>query len=483
MLVYPREKPLFMLALAISSLFWIALVVGTVGMALLYAPFVFLGYLFAHSAFISHVKGTGVQLSPDQLPDLYERLCRGCERLGMSEIPEAYLLNGNGMMNAFATKFLRRHYVVLYSDIVDALDTRPDAVDFYIGHELGHISRGHLRWGWVVAPATILPILGAAYSRAREYSCDLHGLACCLDPKDAAYGLAVLAAGERSWDQIDLGRYAAQSDESGRFFMSFHELTGDYPWLTKRIKHVLHAANGTPPRFPRRHPLAFLFALSVPRTGGGAGGMVGLLAAVAIIGVLAAIAVPNFVKFQQRAQMAPVSELRQQVESSAGAYIYEHQRMPSSLAAMGLPDDLANAAVAGVTIEDQSFVLHLSPSLPQGAGGQVVLTPYADAGELHWTCDGTLDAALLGSACGGGGTDEMASLAQALTGAAAPEVVEASPSHGAVSSVAPSDETCATGFRESAIYRGLGSQGQAALRAACNSWKLQKLEAQMRADL
>lgn len=479
MLVYPREKPLFMLALAISSLFWLALVLGTVGIALLYAPFVFLGYLFAHSAFISHVKGTGVRLSPDQLPELYERLCRGCERLSMSEIPEAYLLNGNGVMNALATRFLRRNYVVLFSDIVDALDTRPDGVDFYIGHELGHIRRGHLRWGWVVAPATVLPILGAAYSRAREYSCDLHGLACCLDPKDAAYGLAVLAAGERSWDQIDLGRYGSQSDESGRFFMSFHELTGDYPWLTKRIKHVLHAANGTPPSFPRRHPLAFLFALTVPRVGGGGGGLAALVSTVAIVGVLAAIAVPNFLKFQQRAALAPVNELRQQVESSATTYIYEHQQMPSSLSAMGLPETLSNAAVAAVSIEDQSFVIHLAPGLEQGGGEQVILSPYAEGGALHWNCEGSLEPALLSSACGTSSGSEMDVFAAALAGASDQEMTG---SHAASTAVAPSQKTCAPGFRQSASYRGLGSKGQDALRDACNEWKLEQLEAQMQND-
>ncbi|MGH8746356.1 MAG: M48 family metalloprotease, partial [Burkholderiales bacterium] len=43
------------------------------------------------------------------------------------------------------------HYIVLLSDVVDALESERGAIDFYIGHELGHIRRKHLLWGPVLA--------------------------------------------------------------------------------------------------------------------------------------------------------------------------------------------------------------------------------------------------------------------------------------------------------------------------------------------
>ena len=67
----------------------------------------------------------------------------------------------------------RRHehqkYLILLSNIVDAMETSPNGARFYIGHELGHVMRHDnpaqavLRW-----PALRLPLLGAAFSRARE---------------------------------------------------------------------------------------------------------------------------------------------------------------------------------------------------------------------------------------------------------------------------------------------------------------------------
>ena len=193
-LVYKKERTLFIISAVIATVLWLAFIVGTLGVALVYILLALLIYLFAQSAFISYLKGTAVRITPGQFPDLHQRVVQACTKLGMEKIPEAYLLHGNGIFNAFATRFLGRNFIALYSDIVDALASRPDALDFYIGHELGHIHRRHLVWAPLLWPARILPLLGAAYSRAREYTCDLYGLACCKDPQDACYGLAALAA-------------------------------------------------------------------------------------------------------------------------------------------------------------------------------------------------------------------------------------------------------------------------------------------------
>lgn len=67
-LVYKKEKTLFAIMLALSVLLWIALVLGTLGMALVYGLIFFLVYCFAQSALISHIKGTGVQITAQQ-PD------------------------------------------------------------------------------------------------------------------------------------------------------------------------------------------------------------------------------------------------------------------------------------------------------------------------------------------------------------------------------------------------------------------------------
>ena len=198
-LIYKNEKSLFTILLVISIVAWIGIVVGTLGVALLYLLFFFIFYCFAQSALISYLKGTGVKISADQFPDLKQRIDECCQKLDLQVVPEAYLLHMGGAFNAFATRFLGKNFIVLYSDIVDALDDHPDALNFYIGHEIGHLKRNHLRWSPVLMPASILPLIGAAYSRAREYTSDRHGFAACDNITSAQFGLAALAAGGKRW--------------------------------------------------------------------------------------------------------------------------------------------------------------------------------------------------------------------------------------------------------------------------------------------
>lgn len=466
-LVYPNEPRLARIAFVFSTIFWVGLVAGTLGVGALVLGFLGIAYLFARSGFVAYLRGNGVRVSREQIPELHQRVVECCQRLGVKSVPETYVLNANGMLNALATRFLRRHYVVLFSDVIEALADHPDAIDFYIGHELGHIARSHLRWAGYLVPASMLPLLGSAYSRAREYTCDLHGLACCDDPKDAAYGLAALAAGAGGIRQIDLRRFASQSADTGGFWMSYHELTSDYPWLSKRMGRLIAAAGGRPVSFPSRHALAWLVAFFVPRTGVAAGGgAAGMMVAVAMIGILAAIAVPNFLRFQTRAKLGEVRALRRQVQSAGHAYIDKTRTMPPSLEAMGLPEDLSNGVVESVTVDGQSIVLALRKDLQEIGGTHIALTPYIQGGQLLWDCSGDLSKELLPLAC----SDRPAPATTATAEA---------PSEPPTPRLTAGEHTCSREFRSSAEYQALGAATQDALREACNAWRLQQLDAQV----
>lgn len=299
-LVYKHEKPLFVILALISIIFWGLLILGTLGIALIYLLFFYVFFLFAHSALISFIKGTGVKLSQDQFPDVYEQLEKCCEKLQIKTIPDTYILHADGVLNAFATRFLNRHFVVLFSDIVDALKDNPAAMSFYIGHELGHIHRKHLIWGPILFPGAILPLIGAGYSRAREYTCDNYGFECCEDPKHALAGLVVLAAGPNRWKKIKIQKYVEQTVDTAGFWMSYNELISDYPWLVKRTARILEKTTGNPVRIPGRHWFAWVLACFTPRTMAGAGAG-SILIIVAVIGILAAIAIPQFQAYRNRA--------------------------------------------------------------------------------------------------------------------------------------------------------------------------------------
>lgn len=265
---YPNENRLYRLMGLLSALLIIFFTCTTFGGVWLFILWGYVAVLCATSYLVSTVRGNGVEITAAQFPQLHQRLLYCCAVAGLHKPPEFYLLAGHGIRNAFATRFLNRHFVVLLSDIVDAFDDDEQALNFYIGHEVGHIARRHLTAAWFVLPVIWLPLVGAAYSRAREYTCDQYGLACCASADSAVHALTVLAAGGQRWKTLNHAAYARQAGDTGGFWMSLNEILADYPWLSKRVARI----RAEPELIARRHPLAFLLAMLVPNIGMGARG-------------------------------------------------------------------------------------------------------------------------------------------------------------------------------------------------------------------
>jgi Zn-dependent protease with chaperone function len=308
-LLYRRERALFIVGAVFSSLAWLAIVVSLVGLA--YAVFIGLFVMAAHALFLAYVRGNGLRVSELQLPELHARVQAAAQKLGMAQVPEVYVLQSGGILNAFATKLLSRRYVILYSELVDHCED-PRQLDFVIGHELAHHAAGHVARLFFLLPFRMVPLLGAAYSRACEYTCDRAGLFVVEDPEAAMRGLLVLAAGGKLASRANVGAFATQRLETGGFWMAVWELAASHPFLCKRVAALRAAAHPEAPSKPvRRNPFAWPLApvLGTLGAGGTAGGA---MAAVAVIGILAAIAIPNFIKYQERAR-----EARAAVEAAA----------------------------------------------------------------------------------------------------------------------------------------------------------------------
>jgi len=290
----PRERTLFTISAIFSSIVWLALLISIAG--IVYGVLLGLFALIVHCLFMAHVIGNGVRVGPRQLPDLMRRIEAAAHKLGMDRVPEAYVLQAGGLLNAFATKILSRRFIIIYSDLLEAGDTddgtdKTNELDFVIGHELGHLAAGHLATRLFLLPARIMPWLGPAYSRACEYTCDRCGHAVTGDLTVSSRALAILAAGPRAARKMDLDAYVDQRRESGRFWMAVYELNASHPYLSKRVA-ALRAWQGQGTfESVGRNPFSYLLA---PLFGFASGGpQSAVLILVVAAGIAAAIAVPR----------------------------------------------------------------------------------------------------------------------------------------------------------------------------------------------
>jgi Zn-dependent protease with chaperone function len=230
---WPTERPLFVVSALIGLVAWVVLIVTIIGglYALAFGLFVF----FLHVLFVTHVRGNAVRLGPHQFPELFVNVRRIAGRMGMRRMPEVYLMQAGGALNAFATKFLGTNMVVLFSDLLEACGDNTSARDMIIAHELGHIHAGHLKWRWLLLPSSFVPFLALALSRAREYTCDRYGLAGAGDWEGALVGLSVLAAGGKHGPLVNRRALVAQRRDLNTGWMTIGQWMSTHPPLAKRM--------------------------------------------------------------------------------------------------------------------------------------------------------------------------------------------------------------------------------------------------------
>ena len=68
---------------------------------------------------IGYLKGNAIRINDNQFPDIYTIATEQARSLGLAEVPTIYILQKGGSLNAFATRFFGRNFIVLYSDILE----------------------------------------------------------------------------------------------------------------------------------------------------------------------------------------------------------------------------------------------------------------------------------------------------------------------------------------------------------------------------
>ncbi len=234
-LVNPKERAYLVLALIVSGFIYLSLLISLVG--IFYLIIFGMGLAIAQGIAIGHLRGNGIRVSERQFPDVQRIARQVCGQLGIADVPPIYIMQSGGVLNAFATRFFGRNYVCIYSEILELAFEQGEAeVAFVLAHELTHVARKHVWWKTVIAPATLVPFLGAAYSRACEYTCDSY--AAYLWPQGSEGGILVLAAGKRLYREMDVEAFLAQAHEGDSFWMWLAEHLATHPNLPKRLSNV-----------------------------------------------------------------------------------------------------------------------------------------------------------------------------------------------------------------------------------------------------
>ncbi len=198
-----------------------------------------------------------VRLSPNQLPELYNRLPPICEKLGI-DVPEFYLTM-DPMPNA-CTYGDTKIFIQITSGLVEMLTS--DELDGVIAHECGHILCRHVLYttlasfvvggidsvdptGWVSVP---LKLALFYWQRKSELSADR--AACIItSPEVVARTQARLAGGPRSiTDRLDLKLWAQQAEDYevirndglwNKTLQMYAIAANDHPFAAVRVREIL----------------------------------------------------------------------------------------------------------------------------------------------------------------------------------------------------------------------------------------------------
>jgi Zn-dependent protease with chaperone function len=236
-LIHKDEKKYYIIALLVSIIGYLFLLFSIVGFIAVF--FLNILSLFLHGVMMAQIRINGVRLSAQQFPDVFQKTRELCERMEMPVVPEIYVIESAGALNAFATRFFGRNMVVLYSDVFDLINsTDNEELSFIIAHELAHIKRKHITKQMLILPAMWIPFLGEAYSRACEYTCDRIAANYINNTEAAMNGLTMLAIGKSLYKKVNRREYLMQCSQERGFFIWLAEKISTHPPLPKRINAI-----------------------------------------------------------------------------------------------------------------------------------------------------------------------------------------------------------------------------------------------------
>lgn len=213
---------------------------GTFSQVLLVIPLVPLIVWIVRAIMYARLRASSVQMSPTQFPEGYRMVVEAAQEFGLRRVPDAYVVLGNGQINAFASGHGFRRFVAVYSDLfeIGGKARDPEALRFIIGHEVGHLAAGHVSYFRLIFSQLVsyVPLLGQAFSRAQEYTADNHGYAHAPDGVPGAMG--VLSGGKYLGAEVNTHALADRATREKGFWLHMSNWLSTHPINTWRA-HAL----------------------------------------------------------------------------------------------------------------------------------------------------------------------------------------------------------------------------------------------------
>lgn len=254
---HKAEMPLLILCLILTLIVWFGIIVGVVFFQVKLEewtiPVMFgaitpvLGFVYMIRHHYWTTITDAVEITDKQFADVYDIYVRLAKEMGfgrgkgvLTTIPRLYLANGNGDINAFASKCqLHKGYIVIYSDLLEIAYKHNDlsGLAFVLAHELGHIKCGHVNtWRMMVEPIAALLLLNKSLSRAQEWTADRCAYYYAPEGKRS---MMVLFAGKNLYSQIDFEAYleSVRNHKDG-FWLKLSNFLADHAVGFRRMEAI-----------------------------------------------------------------------------------------------------------------------------------------------------------------------------------------------------------------------------------------------------
>lgn len=183
-------------------------------------------------------RSMSVRITDKTYPEIYAIVEEYSQRLGLKRVPKIYMIQGNGVLNAFSSFIPFKQYIEIYADLLEVGYREHhdmDTIRFIIAHEMGHIYYKHatMHYYYSMLFSNVIPILSQTASRTREYSCDR--LAQLLSGSDGVDAMMSLTAGIHLYKQVDKADYIEHARKVKGLFVFCYNLVCDHPITSKRV--------------------------------------------------------------------------------------------------------------------------------------------------------------------------------------------------------------------------------------------------------